>query len=552
MVDNSYIKRRRHFEDRLAVLMGERTKLEPELKEINQFLSPETGAFNEPITEKKTKKDSYYKQNINTLPSYYVNNLATAMVTNLTPSRLKWFRLKVEDETREESIYLTEAANKMYRVFSATGLYENLYGSFKEAILYGINLLGVQRDFNTGFRFFPMTIGEYWVEEGENGVIDTCYRRFAMTNIQLLRKFGKDNLPERIKRELALDQTENLNTVIHAVEPNPDYLPQFENYANKPFISVYYLQDEQLAGFLDYRTTSYFPYMVARWERTNSNPYGVGVGHQILPDVKSLQAYEKDLAKASKKKIDPPLKGSNTLRNAVKDASANGITYTDDPNGFTPLYNVNYETREALENITRISQRIYQLTYNDLFYALLNKDKYMSATEAQGIQQEKLTMLGSVVERLQTEFMKNLVETCFTILYQQGVFGEPPASLIGKDMKVEYSSLLAMTQDINDLSMIERYLRFVSSVAAINPDVARKPDVMAMADFYGRSLGIDQKLIVPTSTVEREMQEQAMYQQQLQQQQAQQEAMLAQAKAAKDLSQAQSNAGGALEEMLGG
>ena len=551
-MDNEYIKRRKHFENRLEFLKGNRTKLEPELKEINQYLSPETGAFNEPITEKKMKKDSYYKQNINTLPMYYINNLATAMVTNLTPSRLKWFRLKVEDETREESIYLNDAMNKMYRVFSSAGLYENLYSSFKETILYGVNLLGVQPDFYTGVRFFPMTIGEYWIEEGENNTIDTCYRRFAMTNIQLLRKFGKENLPERIKKELSLDQTENLNTVIHAVEPNPSYLPQFENYANKPFISVYYLQDEPLAGFLDYRTTSYFPYMVARWERTNNNPYGFGVGHQILPDVKSLQAYEKDLAKASKKKIDPPLKGSNMLKNAVKDASANGITYTDDPNGFMPLYNVNYETREALENITRISQRIYQLTYNDLFYALLNKDKYMSATEAQGIQQEKLTMLGSVVERLQTEFMKNLVETCFTILYQQGVFGEPPVSLIGKDMKVEYSSLLAMTQDINDLSMIERYLRFVSSVAAINPEVARKPDVMAMADFYGKSLGIDQKLIVPTSTVNKQMEEQALYEQQLQQQQAQQDALLAQAKAAKDLSQAQSNAGGALEEMLGG
>ena len=107
-MDNDYIKKRKHFETRLEVLKGNRTKLEPELKEINQYLSPETGAFNEPISEKKSKKDPYYKQNINTLPMYYINNLATAMVTNLTPSRLKWFRLKVEDETREESIYLTD------------------------------------------------------------------------------------------------------------------------------------------------------------------------------------------------------------------------------------------------------------------------------------------------------------------------------------------------------------------------------------------------------------------------------------------------------------
>jgi len=549
-VASSYLTKKKHFENRLEALKSGRSRLESDWKTIGNHLAPDTGCFDDPSSSKSTNKDPFYKQNINTLPLYYVNNLATAMVSNLTPSRLKWFSLHVEDETREESIWLTEAVNRLYKMFSASGLYENLYASFKEAILYGPNMLGIQRDAKTGFRFVPTTIGEYWISEGQEGTINTCYRRFAMTNIQLLDKFGAENLPAKILNSIEKDNTEELHNVIHAVEQNPNYLPQFKNYANKPYISVYYLEDDNSDKFLDYRVTSYFPFMCARWERVENNPYGVGIGRQILGDVKSLQAYERDLAKASKKKIDPPLRAANSLKNAMKDASANGVTYTDDPNGFTALYNVNYETREALENITRITQRIYQLTYNDLFYALLNKDKSMSATEAQGIQQEKMTMLGSVVERLQTEFLKNLVETAFSIAYQDGWLGVPPDSLVGKNMRVEYTSLLAMSQDINDLSLVERYLRFVSSVAGINPVAARKPDILAMCDFYAKRLGIDQSLNIPNSVVEDQEQQAQEMQMQMQQAQIQQDNMVAQAKAAKDLSQARTNAGGALEEMM--
>ena len=549
---SEYLKKVKHFENRFEKLKSVRNRLESDWKSICSYLAPDTGVFDDPISSKNKNKDPFYKININTFPSYYINNLSTAMVSNLTPSRLKWFSLHVEDETREESIWLTQATNKLYKLFNASGLYENLYGSFKESILYGGNLLGIQPDHRTAFRFMPTTVGEYWVEEDSTGQINTCYRKLAMSNIQLYEKFGKDNLPDKILKQLEKDNTEELHNIIHAVEPNPNYLSHFENYANKPYLSVYFLEDGHEGTFLDYRPTSYFPYMCARWERVVNSPYGVGIGRQILGDVKSLQAYERDLAKASKKKIDPPLKGSNNLRNAVKDTSANGTTYTDDPNGFTALYNVNYETREALENITRIIQRIYQLTYNDLFYALLNKDKSMSATEAQGIQQEKLTMLGSVVERLQTEFLKNLVETGFTIAYQGGWFGEPPESLIGKDMRVEYTSLLAMSQDINDLALVERYLRFVSSVAGINPVAARKPDILKMCDFYATRLGIDQSLNLPNEVVEQQEQQAKQMQIQEQNAQIQQDNLVAQAKAAKDFAEAQTNAGGSLEELLGG
>ena len=548
---NDYLTKKKHFQNRLEILKDLRSKRETEWKEEIMYLSPDSGSFDDPSSDKWNKKEPYYKLNINTLPSFYLKNLATALVSNLTPSRVKWFNLSVDDETREESIWLTNCVKKMFTLFGNAGLYEHLYNTYLESAVFGPNVLGMQGDINKVYDFVPMTIGEFWLAEGENGLVNTVYRRFAMSNIQLYERFGEDNLPKKIKDELARDNTECFHNVIHAIEPNPRYLPRWDNQFNKPYISAYYLEDECADEFLEYKGMSYFPFLVARWDKVGGSVYGNGIGRFILGDVKSLQAYERDLARASKKRISPPLKGSLEMKNAVKDISAEGITYTNDPDGFTALYQVNYDTGEALNNITRIAQRIYSQTYNDLFYALLNKDKTMSATEASGIEQEKLTMLGSVVDRLQNEFLTPLVQGAFLIGLEAGEFGQMPQSLIGKELKIRYQSLLSMAQELSDLTNVERYLQFTASAGSLNTDALKKPDMLKIMDYYAQHLGLDLTLVKTNDTVNQEKEAEMLAQQQAMQQQQQMEALQAGAKAAKDYADAQTISGGAIEDLLG-
>lgn len=544
-----YLTKRKHFDSRLEKLKEKRTKYEKDWKEIREYLAPDCGCFSDPASEKDQKKDPFYKLNINTMPAFYMKNLAAAMISNLTPSRLRWFKLTVEDETREESIWLEEASRRLYAIFNGASLYEHLYNSFYESSLFGSNVLGMQYDTSMVLDFVPSTIGEFYLAEGSNGIVDTCYRRFAMTAIQIYDTWG-DSTPEKIKRELDRDNTETLYNIIHAIEPNPRYLPRWKNVTNKPYISVYYVEDVKDADFLEYKGMSFFPYLVARWDKAGNPTYGNGVGRVILGDVKSLQAYERDLARASKKKITPPLKGSLEMKNAMKDVSAESIVYTNDPAGLTPLYNVNYETREALENINRIMQRIYSLTYNDLFYTLINRDKTMSATEAGAVQQEKLTMLGSVVERLQTEFLKPLVQGAFVISLENGEFPDMPETLVGKELNIRYQSLLSIAQELGDLTNVERFLQFIASAGSINPDAFRKPDMLKIVDFYADRLSIDLNLVKTSGQVTKEVQQEQALQQQAIEQQQQMDAMQAGARAAKDYAQAGTIAGNAMDELM--
>ena len=534
---DNYLTKRKHFTQRLDALKETRSLLEQEWKEIRSYLAPDTGCFDDPTSTSAMKKDAFYKQNVNTLPSFYFYQLAVALVMNLTPSRLHWFRLRVPEQTWEEQAFLKQAEDKMLRVFSKAGVYDHLMNMFYEAPLYGCAAMGINEDLELGVDLVPSTIGEFWLAEDYRGVPNCIYRRFAMSAFNLQAQFGYDKCPDAVKKALDSEKFDTEFTVIHAVEQNPRYNPK--NPFNKEYISVYFCEEaKEEDGFLEYKTTKRFPFVTCRWDRYGKNPYGFGIGRRVLGDVKSLQAYEKDLAKASKKKISPPLKGSVDLKKVVIDTSAESVTYTNDPNGLTPLFNVNYETREALENIQRINDRIYRMTYNDLFLAILNKDKTMSATEAAAIVKEK-EALGAVVERFQRETLKPLIENTFLILLEQGALGEVPPSMRGKDMSIEYQSVLSSTQEIGDLQNIDRWLQFVSQVATINPEVARKPDVLAIADYYADRLNIDFNLIKDNEAVQQQQQEEAEAQAQLEQQQLAMQQAQVQAGAVKDYAQAQ-------------
>ena len=534
---DNYLTKRKHFTQRLDALKETRSLLEPEWKEIRSYLAPDTGCFDDPTSTSAMKKDAFYKQNVNTLPSFYFYQLAVALVMNLTPSRLHWFRLRVPEQTWEEQAFLKQAEDKMLRVFSKAGVYDHLMNMFYEAPLYGCAAMGINEDLELGVDLVPSTIGEFWLAEDYRGVPNCIYRKFAMSAFNLQAQFGYDKCPDAVKKALDGEKFDTEFTVIHAVEQNPRYNPK--NPFNKEYISVYFCEEaKEEDGFLEYKTTKRFPFVTCRWDRYGKNPYGFGIGRRVLGDVKSLQAYEKDLAKASKKKISPPLKGSVDLKKVVIDTSAESVTYTNDPNGLTPLFNVNYETREALENIQRINDRIYRMTYNDLFLAILNKDKTMSATEAAAIVKEK-EALGAVVERFQRETLKPLIENTFLILLEQGALGEVPPSMRGKDMSIEYQSVLSSTQEIGDLQNIDRWLQFVSQVATINPEVARKPDVLAIADYYADRLNIDFNLIKDNEAVQQQQQEEAEAQAQIEQQQLAMQQAQVQAGAVKDYAQAQ-------------
>ena len=501
MANNDYLLKKKHFENRFSTLRNMRTPYEPNWREINVYFGVGTGAWDSPTSTPRAK-DPFYNKNINTLPTRYAQNLAASLVATLTPSNMRWFGYTVPDETREEQIYLRWCSEQILSLFNRSGLNSYLYNSFLEAALYGVNPLGI--DWSTRERrysFFPMSIGQFWIGRNDEFLVNQLYHRFGMTVREIADRFGEDKLTSQMKLDLSMDRTETVYTVVHAIEENPRYLPAFENGYNKRYISVYYIDDANVDGFLEWKTTAKFPWNVSTWGIDAETPYCPGIGFYALGDVKSLQTYEEDLAVASAKMINPPVKGSTSLKTKEKDIGAGGITYTDDPAAFTPLFQVQYDINTALQNIQRILERLYELFYNNVFYALMNKTKTMSATEAAGINTEKMTLLGAVVERLQSTLLGPLLENAFLLAWENGALEDEshkmPDTLRGKTLEVTYHSLMAQTQSLTDLRLVDDWLQRISILSAINPNAARKPDIMGLAEYYAKKYDIDLSFVVP-------------------------------------------------------
>lgn len=501
MANNDYLLKKKHFENRFSTLRNMRTPYEPNWREINVYFGVGTGAWDSPTSTPRAK-EPFYNKNINTLPTRYAQNLAASLVATLTPSNMRWFGYTVPDETREEQIYLRWCSEQILSLFNRSGLNSYLYNSFLEAALYGVNPLGI--DWSTRERrysFFPMSIGQFWIGRNDEFLVNQLYHRFGMTVREIADRFGEDKLTSQMKLDLSMDRTETVYTVVHAIEENPRYLPAFENGYNKRYISVYYIDDANVDGFLEWKTTAKFPWNVSTWGIDAETPYCPGIGFYALGDVKSLQTYEEDLAVASAKMINPPVKGSTSLKTKEKDIGAGGITYTDDPAAFTPLFQVQYDINTALQNIQRILERLYELFYNNVFYALMNKTKTMSATEAAGINTEKMTLLGAVVERLQSTLLGPLLENAFLLAWENGALEDEshkmPDTLRGKTLEVTYHSLMAQTQSLTDLRLVDDWLQRISILSAINPNAARKPDIMGLAEYYAKKYDIDLSFVVP-------------------------------------------------------
>ena len=60
---------------------------------------------------------------------------------------------------------------------------------------------------------------------------------------------------------------------------------------------------------------------------------------------------------------------------------------------------------------------------------------------------------------------------------------------------------MAQTQSLTDLRLVDDWLQRISILAAINPNAARKPDIMGLAEYYAKKYDIDLSFVVPNDVL---------------------------------------------------
>jgi hypothetical protein len=353
------------------------------------------------------------------------------------------------------------------------------------------------------------TAGEYYFGLGSDGKVNAMYREFQKTIGQLVEEYGLDNVSANTKNQYENDRLDKYVDVRHGIEVNRRRLNGSFLAKNKKWASYHWevsaSENDPNEGFLRKSGFDEFPIMAPRWFVNTSDVYGRSPSMDILGDVKQLQTQERVKAKAQAKLVDPPMNGGGNLHPSQVSTAPGGFTSVKNINGekaFVPAYQIKPELAAFTAEIGKVEGRIRKGLFEDLFLSISNLDDVRSATEIVERKEEKLLMLGPVIERVEVELLDNLITRTFSIANRMGLIPPAPDAIENAELNIEYISPLAQAQKAVATGTIERLGAYVGSAAQLNPNALDKFNVDKSIDLYADALGAPADLTVSEDDVE--------------------------------------------------
>lgn len=564
--------RLRRYEALRTSLKAERSSFEAHWRELANLVKPRRARFQ---TTERNKGDRRSQHIITSHATRAHRTLVAGLMSGITSPSRPWFRLTTPNpdlaEQQGVKMWLHQVTQRMSTVFTRSNVYNVLPTMYGDLGLFSTAAAVVVDDEETVIRLHPFPIGTYYLGNDHKGRVRVFVREFRLTPRQLVEQFGRpgpggaldiSHLSEGVQRayrDARGDSEQASVDVVHIVAPNDGYQAGRLGIAGKAFRSCYYeasrgkQSDKADDVFLLEEGFDAFPVLAPRWEVGEGDVYGTdGPGMTALPDVKQLTVMRKTGLKAAERMANPPLIAPAGLQHRALSALPGEVTYYDETahSQVRSMYDVRFDLQHMQVYEADVIQSIKSAFFEDLFLMLdhaLSERSQITATEIMERRNEKLLVLGPVLERLNEDLLNPLIDLTFAAMLRRGLIPEPPPELEGEDLRVEYLSMTAQAQQGAALAGIERTALFVGQLAAVAPEAVDKIDIEQTVDEYALATGVPPRMIRSDDDVATMRQARAEAAQQ--QQVAEQAAMAA--KAARDLGGASTAPDTALGALLG-
>lgn len=490
---------------RLSSLDNEWQSWEAHLKEVSDFLMPRSGRF---FVQDRNKGDKRFNNILDNTGIRAMRVLGAGMASGASSAARPWFRLATADPAMMDSEavqqWLYEARRRMLHVFHKSNTYRSLHTKYEEGGVFGTSASILMDDYDTVIHDYGLTIGEYRLGTDYRGDVNTLARRFEKTVGEMVGEFGYNNCSTTVKSMYDRGEYDNWVPVIHMIQPREFFDATKRDSENMPFQSVYFEEGMGIDTVLRNSGMKNFRALTPRWRLTPGNVYGEGQGMEALGDVKQLQHEQLRKAQGIDYQTNPPIQVPVGMKNREVDRLPGGVTYYDAVAGTNaPIRNafeVPLRLDFLLQDINDVRQRINQSFFVDMFLMIANNQSgpQQTATEVAEKHEEKMLMLGPVLENLHHEELQPRVTMTFERMLEAGLLPPPPPELEGQELNIEFVSVLAQAQRAISTANVDRFVVGLGQLAAIKPNVIDRLDEDEWVDAYSDMLGVDPKLIVPT------------------------------------------------------
>jgi hypothetical protein len=482
--------------NRLAALHTERSGWFSHWREISDFLLPRRGRWLSGERNRGGKKNNNI---IDPTGGLALRTLKSGMMAGITSPARPWFKLTTPDpdmaEFKPVKVWLERVEMLMRAVYHASNIYQSLQQVYEEVGGFGTAPMMIFSNFENVIHTKCLTVGEYYCAENHLGQIDTIYREFGMTVEQLVQEFGLEEISATARRLWDQGQYDPWVDVVHVIQPNRR-MRDGSMLTDKRFMSVYIEKgaDDAKGRLLAKRGFEEYPAPVPRWDLLAGDVYGRSPGMDALGQIKQRRK-----AEAIEKLVRPPMVAPTALRGQPSSILPGSVTYVDavsESARFRPAYEVNPQIEHLLLDIRDGQEIINRTFYADLFLMLHESDRrQITATEVAERHEEKLLMLGPVLDRLHRDLLQPTIDRTFGVMVRAGIVPPAPQELEGIDLKVEFVSMLAQAQKMVDTASIERMAGFAGNLAAVNPEVLDVVDFDETVYGYGERLGVPAEML---------------------------------------------------------
>lgn len=505
---------RTRITQRRQMLMDDRSSYDGLAKDIARYLLPRSARFDDSDRNKTSSTD--FASIIDETGTQAHSTLEAGLMAGMTSPARPWVKLATADRGLMEyapvKVWLSRTADRMLQIFAKSNTYRAFRSMYGQLGAYGVAANVIVDNYQTVVHNYPQVFGRYVIALDQYGKPDTLCRDMVKTVAQLVGEFGIDACSMTVRTMYERGQFDTPIPCIHIIEPRRNREYDKRDAKNMPFSSCYIETGAddpnkvlRESGFRE------FPALCPRWLSEGDDTYASRWPAMVaLGSVKQLHQEQLQKSRAIDYQVQPPLQAAIAYKDAQLDLLPGGLSFVDMTNpqgGIKTAFDVRLDLSHLLGDIQDVRQRINTSFFVDLFRMLINDDRSgITAREVAERHEEKLLMLGPVLESLHTEMLQPAIEITLAKMMRAGLFRpgtdlEPPPEMHNQDLDIEFISTLAQAQRAVGTGAIDRYVGTIASLSNIKPGILDKLDEDQVADVYADALGIDPSLVVADDKV---------------------------------------------------